>query len=192
MSAPIPPVRRSIRVSWRPEQAFERFTAQFGAWWPYRTHSVGGDSVARVVFEPRLGGLIYEEHKDGRRFQWGEVTIWEPPRRLGFTFHPSRDRAEAQDVVITFESDGDGANVILTATGWERFGAKARRARDSYNVGWGYVLDIWAQRRSAKTTLLDMLMALATGLHRLGGKSAEDDIAEAKGEIAPAREADAR
>jgi hypothetical protein len=84
------PIVRSVLVSWDREAAFRRFTGEFASWWPWRTHSIGGSRVKRVVFEPRVGGRIFEEHVDGRRFQWGAVLEWEPPSRVKFTFHPSR------------------------------------------------------------------------------------------------------
>ena len=33
----LPPIRRSVSVSWDPAAAFRRFTADFGTWWPGRT-----------------------------------------------------------------------------------------------------------------------------------------------------------
>lgn len=77
-SSEIPPIKRSISVSWSPETAFRRFTEEFGSWWPSRTHSIGGERIKQLVFEQHEGGRIYEEHMDGRRFQWGQVTLWEP------------------------------------------------------------------------------------------------------------------
>jgi DNA-binding transcriptional ArsR family regulator len=57
-----------------PRPRSRQFTADFGAWWP-RTHpSAAG--AGRVVFEGRAGGLIFEEHVDRRRFQWGKVLEW--------------------------------------------------------------------------------------------------------------------
>lgn len=67
----LPAIRRSVAVSWGPVEAFRRFTADFGGWWPRATHSVGGRFVKHVVFECVPGGRIYEELTDGRRFQWG-------------------------------------------------------------------------------------------------------------------------
>ena len=80
MSQPtLPPVERSVSVSWDQEAAFRRFTVEFSSWWPWRTHSIGGRRVKRVVFEPQVGGRIFEEHVDGRRFQWGRVLEGERP-----------------------------------------------------------------------------------------------------------------
>ena len=114
----LPPIRRSVSVSWDPAAAFRRFTADFGTWWPGRTHSVGGPRVRRIVFEPHAGGCIYEEHVDGRRFQWGEVRLWEPPRKVEFTWHPSREPATAQDVLVEFvpESSGSRSSASCSAS----------------------------------------------------------------------------
>ena len=180
----LPPVKREISVSWAPEAAFKRFTEQFGAWWPRATHSIGGKRVARIVFETRLGGLIYEEHIDGRRFQWGEVTLWDPPRRVAFSFHPSMDRSKAQDVSVEFEPQGQGAMVRLVSTGWEKLGAKGRKlARRAYDAGWSYILNVWAERRTSRMRVMETVVGLVNRV-RIGGIEAQ--IARAEGEIAPA------
>jgi hypothetical protein len=110
-SDPIPPIRRSITVSWDQETAFRKFTADFASWWPRRTHSIGGEYLEQIVFEQREGGRIYEEHRDGRRFQWGEVVVWEPPRRVKFLWHPSRDPSTAQEVELEFVREADGTTL---------------------------------------------------------------------------------
>ena len=182
---PLPPIRRSIVVSWDPPTAFERFTAEFASWWPAKTHSIGGDRLKQIVFEQHVGGRIYEEHQGGRRFQWGEIVLWEPPHRLKFTWHPSRDASTAQEVEIKFVPEGEGTRLELTSTGWENWGKRARRARRGYDVGWDYVLKVWAGRRTAGMTALDCVASLMTlGMKLRGGRDAE--IARAGGEIAPA------
>ena len=180
----IPPIERSVSVSWDPQTAFDRFTSQFASWWPVRSHSIGGDQVQRVVFECRAGGLIYEEHRHGRRFQWGQILAWEPPNLVKFTWHPSRDPATAQDVEIRFVAEGTGTRLTLIATGWERWGPKARLARNGYSAGWAYVLNVWAGRRTAAMLLLDAIAALLTPLRKLRG-GAQASIARARGELPP-------
>ena len=176
------PIRRSISVSWAPAAAFRRFTADFGTWWPSRSHSIGGALVRRVVFEPQAGGRIYEEHADGRRFQWGQVALWEPPRRVQFTWHPSKEPATAQDVLIEFIPEDGGTRVELTASGWERWGDGAARAHRRYDLGWAYILNLWAERRSAKMALLGVIVAILGFVRRLSG-GAHVEIAQARGEI---------
>lgn len=178
----LPPVRRLVSVSWPPAEAFRRFTAEFGSWWPRATHSIGGKQVKRVEFECRVGGRIFEELVDGRRFQWGRVTAWEPPHRIAFTWHPSRDEAEAQDVDLSFHPDGTGSRVELISTGWERLGAKARGARMGYNIGWGAVLDQWAGRWSAAMVLFAVLSRTITLFLKVTGKL-EAEIAKAGGRM---------
>lgn len=178
----LPPIRRSISVSWEPAAAFRRFTADFGSWWPSRSHSIGGPLVRRIVFEPQVGGRIYEEHEDGRRFQWGEIRRWEPPHRVEFTWHPAREPATAQDVAVVFVPEGTGTRVELTATGWERWGEKADRAHRGYDIGWEYILNVWAGRRTVKMALLDVVVAVIGLVQKLrGGVQAE--ITRARGEL---------
>jgi uncharacterized protein YndB with AHSA1/START domain len=147
-TAVLPPVRRDVVVSWNQEAAFQRFTRDFASWWPSSTHSIGASQVQRVVFECRQGGRIFEELKDGRRFQWGVITAWEPPRQVSFTWHPSRDEREAQDVTVTFTPQAGGTKVELVSTGWEKLGTRAARERKGYAIGWGSILDVFAGKRS--------------------------------------------
>jgi len=177
------PIVRSVSVSWDPEAAFRRFTAEFESWWPWRSHSIGGKCVKRLVFECRPGGLIFEEHADGRRFQWGKVLEWQPPARVKFSWHPSRDPASAQEVEVSFHPEGSGTRLELVSSKWENWGKGAHRARRGYHLGWGYVLNVWAGRRTAGMLVLDgvhRLLGLAQTLR--GGRDAA--IARAGGEIA--------
>lgn len=178
----LPPIRRSVSVSWDQDAAFRRFTADFGAWWPSRSHSIGGERVRRVAFEPRVGGRIFEEHGDGRRFQWGEILPWEPPQRVKFTWHPAREPATAQDVLVEFVPEGTGTRVELTAGGWERWGESASRAHRGYDVGWAYILNVWAGRRTARMALLDVVVAIIGFVQRFRG-GVDGEIARARGEL---------
>lgn len=184
-----PPIRRHVRVSWSPEAAFRRFTEEFGSWWPAGTFSIGGARIARVVFEPRAGGCIFEEHRDGRRFQWGRIVDIDPPRRVRFTWHPSRDPEGAQDVEVRFvPDDGGGTRVELVAAGWEKWGdpVEAGKARKGYDLGWGYVLNVLVGRRTAGMRALDALVGVTRLVKRWRG-GPEAEIASARGEIPPAR-----
>ena len=183
--SPLPPIRRAVIVSWEQSAAFRRFTEEFASWWPWRTHSIGGTSVRRVVFECRAGGLIFEEHTDGRRFQWGQVLEFDAPRRVKFTWHPSRDAETAQEVEIHFTPEASGTRVELVSDKWENWGKNAHRARKGYDIGWAYVLNVWAGQRTAKMAVLDGLGLVMRGVELLrGGKRAS--IARAGGEIARA------
>ncbi len=185
--APMPPVERRVSVSWDQETAFRRFALDFGKWWPSHSHSVGGAQVQRIVLEPQVGGRIFEEHKDGRRFQWGCILAWEPPKRLVFTFHPARAPETAQHVEVRFAPNARGTRVELTATGWENWQPKrqASVARRGYGLGWAHIIDQWAGRRSLRWRFGNVTIAIAQIVARLRGGDA-GEIARAGGEIAAA------
>lgn len=134
--------------------------------------------VMRVVFECRVGGRIFEEFRDGRRFQWGKVTAWDPPRRVAFSWHPLKDESLAQDVEVRFVPEAGGTRVVLTAAGWERLGAKAARERKGYSVGWGAILDVFAGRRTLTVATFGVISRTLTLFLRLTGRlNAEIDKA---------------
>jgi hypothetical protein len=99
-----------------------------------------------------------------------------------FTWHPARDPATAQEVDLEFVAESEGTRLELTSTGWERWGRGSRRARNGYNLGWGYVLNVWAGRRTVRMSVIDGITALLNLLMKLrGGRDGE--IARAGGEI---------
>jgi len=145
-SSSIEPVVKTITVSCSPEEAFRYFTADFGIWWPAATTSVVAyasafkDKPACVILEPRVSGRIFERTRAGEEHLWGTVLAWQPPARVEFSFHPGRTELEAQTVEVTFSPAPEGTRVVLTHYGWEKLGANARQARDSYNQGWEAVV----------------------------------------------------
>jgi uncharacterized protein YndB with AHSA1/START domain len=159
------PIVRTVFVSWPPDVAFRRFTADFDGWWPRYTHSIGGRRVKRVVLEPRVGGALFEEHYDGTRYAWGKVTAFEPPRRLGFTFHAAYAERDAQRVKVSFTPEGTGTRVELVSAGWEQMADTARRSRGGYVIAWGATLARYAERFSAGELLF---VAIAWGIDATG------------------------
>jgi hypothetical protein len=185
-SAQLPPIQRSIKVQWTQQAAFERFTADFGKWWPSSTHSIGGDRVARIVFECRVGGRIFEELKDGRRYQWGTLRVWEPPRCVAFSWHPSKDADVAQDVEVTFNPEpGGSTRVILVSSGWEKLGPAAKRERRAYSLGWDGILAVFAGRRTFAVILFGLLSHAVTLFLKSTGRL-EQEIDRAGGRMPPA------
>ncbi len=136
------PVVKTVTVMCTPEEAFRYFTADFALWWPVATHSVIAfasefkDKPATAVFEPHVGGRIFERARSGEECIWGSILAWEPPARVVFSFHPGRDDKDAQTVEVTFSPAQEGAKVVLTHSGWERLGTDAQKSRDSYSQGW--------------------------------------------------------
>lgn len=135
----IEPLRISQHVACAPDHAFATWTRGFGTWWP-RGHTVSGDPDAQVVLEGRPGGRIFERTSDGTEIDWGEVTTWDPPTRLGYLWHIRRDRDDATDVMVTFVAVGDATRIDIVHSGWERLGDDARPWRDANRGGWASLL----------------------------------------------------
>jgi len=142
----IPAVEKTVSVSLAQAAAFERFARRITSWWPLATHSVGNDAAATVAFEPlAAGGRLVERLPTGEAHVWGTITAFEPPARLGFTWHPGRGEDNAQLIEVTFSPAGESSTLVrLVHTGWERLGDAGPQTRDSYDGGWIFVLDCFA------------------------------------------------
>lgn len=134
------PLRLSFAVACPAAHAFAVWTTQLARWWP-TDHTVSGEDRLEVILEGRAGGRIFERTAAGAEFDWGEVTLWEPPRRLGYLWHLRRDRADATEVEITFVDQGDATTrVEIEHRGWERLGARGPGWRDATQAGWAGLL----------------------------------------------------
>jgi uncharacterized protein YndB with AHSA1/START domain len=134
------PIQISFDVECPVAHAFDVWTTRISSWWP-RSHTVSAESDADVVLERRVGGRIYERTPTGVEHDWGEVTAFEPPRRLSYLWHIRRDRADATEVAISFTSLGDRiTRVEIEHHGWERLGAEAETWRDRNHAAWGTLL----------------------------------------------------
>src|SRR5919109_1391567 len=78
-------VRKSIVVEAPIERAFHVFTDGFGRFKP-REHNLLAVAIAETVFEPRVGGHIYDRGVDGSECRWARVLAYEPPDRVVFSW----------------------------------------------------------------------------------------------------------
>jgi hypothetical protein len=132
----IEPLRMSFQVGCPVAHAFDVWTNKISRWWP-ADHSVSGEDRLLVVLEGRPGGRIFERTSSGAEFEWGEVTVWEPPTRLAYLWHLRQDRADATEVEITFVDQGDSTTrVEIEHRGWERLGERGQVLRDANLAGW--------------------------------------------------------
>jgi uncharacterized protein YndB with AHSA1/START domain len=136
----IEPLRMSFDVACPAAHAFDVWTQRISGWWP-ADHTVSGQAGLLVVVEGRPGGRIFERTSTGVEFDWGEVTVWEPPTRLAYVWHLRRDRADATEVEITFVDQGNSTTrVQIEHRGWERLGAQGSDWRDANRAGWSTLL----------------------------------------------------
>ncbi|MGH8959258.1 MAG: SRPBCC domain-containing protein [Acidimicrobiia bacterium] len=137
------PVRKTVTVNTSIEHAFTVFTERVGEWWPVKSHSVHEEGAISAGMETREGGAIFEVWQEGREV-WGEITTWDPPHRLVFTWHPGLELAETTEVEVRFASRGNLTVVELEHRGWEVRGERAAEVRDGYDTGWIKILDRFA------------------------------------------------
>jgi len=78
-------VHRQIVVDAPIERAFAVFTEQFGDIKP-PDHTLLAAPIAETVFEPRVGGHVYDRGVDGSECRWSRVLVFEPPHRVVFSW----------------------------------------------------------------------------------------------------------
>ena len=116
------PIRQSVHVDCPVEDAFRLFTEGFGEWWPGTSGAAAHDDSAPCAIEPWAGGRIFGRIPAGDEREWGSVTVWDPPRRLEFTWNPDAPHERRQTVNVEFQVEADGTRVTLTHSGWHHTG----------------------------------------------------------------------
>ena len=100
-----------------------------------------GEQGLEILFEPWVGGRIFERTTAGREEDWGEVVLWEPPRRLGYLWHLRADRTDATEVEVAFTGQDDGSTrVDIEHRGWDRLGERAPAWRERNQRGWSGII----------------------------------------------------
>jgi uncharacterized protein YndB with AHSA1/START domain len=147
-------VRKTVTVAASQERAFEVFTAGIGSWWP-REHHIGAAELAGCAYEPKVGGRWYEIGVDGSECDWGQVLVWEPPKRVvttwqlqaDFTYDP--DPAKGSEIEVRFIPEGPNrTRVELEHRNFDRHGPSGATVRDKVSNpgGWGYVIGQFAAK----------------------------------------------
>jgi uncharacterized protein YndB with AHSA1/START domain len=151
--AAAPVVRRQVVVDAPREKAFAVVVERFGDVKPPE-HNLLGAPLAETVFEPRVGGHIYDRAVDGSECHWARVLVYEPPVRLVFswdigpTWQLETDPERASEVEVRFVEEDAGRtrvelehrNLDRHGPGWEAVGAGVDDAE-----GWPLYLDRYAR-----------------------------------------------
>ncbi len=145
------PIVIEFEVACAADHAFETWTTRISSWWP-RGHTVSKDPCASIEIEPRRGGRIVERTPDGAEHQWGLVTGWEPPSRLGYLWWLGQDPSAPTTVEVRFSPLGERrSRVVVEHDGWQQLGADAEPRRRANRSGWDAVLPAFlggAQQRA--------------------------------------------
>ncbi len=128
VSPNVEPIRKSVVVNAGIERAFALFVERFDAIKP-REHVLLAVPVAETVFEPQVGGHIYDRGEDGSRCEWARVLVYEPPSRVVFswdigpTWQLVTDPAHTSEVEVRFVAESpDSTRVELEHRHLERHG----------------------------------------------------------------------
>ena len=137
-------VRRQVVVDAGITQAFTAFTERFGDFKPPE-HNLLAAPIAETVFEPRVGGHIYDRATDGSECRWARILDYEPPDRVVFSWDigPSwqieTDPGRTSEVEVRFIAESqDRTRVVLEHRNLERHGEgwEGVRAGVDSDEGW--------------------------------------------------------
>ncbi|HVA02362.1 MAG TPA: SRPBCC family protein [Acidimicrobiales bacterium] len=150
-------VRTSVVVSASQEDAFSVFTEGIGSWWPPEHHILQGE-LAEMIFEPHVGGAVYDRATDGTECRWGRVLAYEPPHRFVITWNINlqwqleTNPEKVSEIEVTFLSESaTTTRVELTHRHLDRHGPGWEQMRDAVGSsdGWQRGLGLFADRAAA-------------------------------------------
>ena len=119
---------------------------------------IGSIKNAKMVFEPRKGGRIYDVGTDGSECHWSRVLAYEPPTRIVFSWDINlqwqieADPERTSEIEVRFTPDGDGrTRVELEHRNLDRHGDGWEKMRDAVGSpgGWGQGLARFAEAAAA-------------------------------------------
>jgi uncharacterized protein YndB with AHSA1/START domain len=145
-------VRRAVVVNAPIDRAFTVFTDRFGDFKPPE-HNLLRVPIAETVFEPKVGGHIYDRGTDGSECRWARILAYDPPRRVVFswdigpTWQVEADPERTSEVEVTFVAETpDRTRVELEHRHLDRHGPGWESVRDGvgHDQGWPLYFDRYA------------------------------------------------
>ncbi|WP_183502614.1 MULTISPECIES: SRPBCC family protein [unclassified Mycolicibacterium] len=136
MTSTAKPIRKTVVVRAGVDRAFALFVDRFDAIKP-REHNLLSVPIAETVFEPRVGGHIYDRGVDGSRCKWARVLVYEPPSRVVFswdigpTWQLESDPARTSEVEVRFVAESDTTTRVELE----------HRHLERHGIGWESVVD---------------------------------------------------
>ena len=152
-------VRRQVLVKAPISEAFKVFTERFGDFKP-REHNLLAVPIAETVFEPQVGGHIYDRGVDGSMCRWARVLVYEPPSRVVFTWdigpawQLESDQSKTSEVEVRFTAQSDDrTRVDLEHRHLDRHGAGWQSVAEGIDgdAGWPLYLDRYTHLFSVGT-----------------------------------------
>jgi uncharacterized protein YndB with AHSA1/START domain len=147
-------VRLQVVVEAPLERAFSVFTDGFGSFKPPE-HNMLEVEIAETVFEPRVGGHLYDRGVDGSECRWARVLAYEPSSRVVISWDISphwqleTDLEKTSEVEVRFVSEApERTRVELEHRNLERHGEGWEGMREGVATadGWPLYLQRFAER----------------------------------------------
>jgi uncharacterized protein YndB with AHSA1/START domain len=135
------------------DRAFSFFTESFGSFKPPE-HNMLEVEIAETVFEPRVGGHLYDRGVDGSECRWARVLAYEPPHRVLLSWDVSpqwqleTDSEKTSEWEVRFFSETpERTRVELEHRNLERHGPGWEAVRDGVAApdGWPLYLQRFAE-----------------------------------------------
>lgn len=139
----VDPIELERTISCSRLHAFEIFSARTDNWWP-RELSRSGSTHFTVGLEAWAGGRVYEYTAEGEQLEWGELTAWQQPRRIGLRWHLHGPREQATNVEVSFSGEEGSTTVRLVESGFASAGADREQLRERSLSEWELALDRFA------------------------------------------------
>jgi uncharacterized protein YndB with AHSA1/START domain len=119
----------ALRVRAAPERAFQAFVDEIGGWWrPNGLFQTTPRAPGRLAFEPGERGRLTETLANGKVFEIGQITAWEPPARLVFSYRQANFPPDLHtEVEVTFTAVGEETRVSVEHRGFDQVPAGAAR-----------------------------------------------------------------
>jgi uncharacterized protein YndB with AHSA1/START domain len=152
-------IKLHITVKAPIERAFHVFTTQFDSFKP-REHNMLAVPIAETVFEPRVGGHVFDRGVDGSECRWARVLAYEPPNRVVISWDISpqwqieTDPAKTSEIEVRFIPEGEKqTRVELEHRNLERHGLGWESVRDGVagDGGWPLYLERYSEQVDKST-----------------------------------------
>jgi uncharacterized protein YndB with AHSA1/START domain len=150
-------VQQTIVVDAPIARAFSVFTEGIGTWFP-REYNLLDTEIVERVFEPHVGGQVYDRGADGSECHWARVLAYEPPNRVVISWDISpqwqieTDPDKTSEVEVRFTAEGpDRTRLELEHRHIDRHGEGWEQTREAVggDGGWPGCLRSFAERLAA-------------------------------------------
>jgi uncharacterized protein YndB with AHSA1/START domain len=110
-----------MRVPATPQRAFAAFTEEISLWWqPNELFAITPAGDGRLAFEPGAGGRLFTTFANGKEYEIGRISTWQPGKRLVFSWRPASFTPEqSTEVEVLFEAVGKETRVSIEHRAWD-------------------------------------------------------------------------